>query len=73
MTRFNVTPFTRQTYTVIEAAVILGLGTAKVYQAVRDGTIPSIRIGRRFLIPRAALEKMFDDAVAAPQATPVDD
>jgi len=27
-----------------------------IYQAIRNGEIPSIRIGRRILIPRAALQ-----------------
>ena len=48
----------RETYTVEEAANILGLGRSSAYAAVRSGDIPSIRIGARYLIPRVALEKM---------------
>jgi excisionase family DNA binding protein len=44
--------------TVDEAAKALGIGRTQAYRAVQSGEIPSIRIGRRYLIPRAALEKM---------------
>lgn len=43
---------------VEEARLQLGLGRNLIYEAIRSKQIPSIRIGRRILIPRAALEKM---------------
>ena len=46
----------RQTLTVEEARRILGIGRNAAYEAVRRGEIPVIRVGRRYLIPRAALE-----------------
>jgi excisionase family DNA binding protein len=49
---------TRATLTVEEAARVLGIGRGPAYQAVRRGDIPSIRIGKRMLVPRAALERM---------------
>ncbi len=45
----------RLTWTVEEAAVALGVSRAFAYDAVRRGEIPAIRIGRRILVPRAAL------------------
>ena len=45
-------------YSVEEVATLLGLSKNPVYDAIREKTIPSIKIGRRILIPRAALEKM---------------
>jgi excisionase family DNA binding protein len=48
----------RATYTVEQAARVIGLGRASAYAAVRRGDIPSIRIGRRVVVPRAALERM---------------
>lgn len=50
----------RLTLTVEEAAEILGLSRAFAYEAVRRGEIPSIRIGRRILVPRAALQRLLD-------------
>lgn len=46
------------TMTVEEAGKLLGIGKSSAYEAVRNGSIPSIRIGRRFLIPRIAIDSM---------------
>jgi excisionase family DNA binding protein len=48
--------------TVDEAAKLLGVGRNVTYEAVRTGQIPSIRIGRRIIIPRAALLNMLKKA-----------
>ncbi len=41
------------TYSVEEVAKMLGIARGKAYEHVRNGDIPSIRMGRRLLIPRA--------------------
>jgi excisionase family DNA binding protein len=46
---------TKATITVEEAARLLGIGRGLAYAAVADGTLPAIRVGRRLLIPKAAL------------------
>ena len=43
------------TISVTEAARMLGISRTKAYEAVRDGTLPSIRIGRRIVISVAGL------------------
>lgn len=48
----------RKTLTVTEAATCLGVSRHFAYQAVREGSIPSIRIGRRILIPTQAFEQL---------------
>lgn len=48
----------RRTVTVAEAARLLGIGRASAYQAVATGAIPSLRLGRRIVVPIAALERM---------------
>ena len=48
----------RLTLTVEEAAALIGISRAFAYEAVRRGEIPSIRIGRRVLVPRAALDRL---------------
>jgi excisionase family DNA binding protein len=48
----------RLTLTVEEAAATLGISRAFAYEAVRRGEIPSIRIGRRVLVPHAALNRL---------------
>lgn len=50
----------RLTMTVEEAAIALGISRAFAYEAVTRNEIPHVRIGRRILIPRAALEHMLD-------------
>ena len=47
----------RRTITVEEAAHLLGISRALAYQAVHTGDIPSLRIGRRIVIPLDALHR----------------
>ena len=50
----------RRTVTVEEAAQVLGIGRALAYEEARKGSIagvPVIRVGRRLLISRAALDR----------------
>jgi excisionase family DNA binding protein len=54
----------RLTLTVEEAGTLLGISRAFAYEAVNRGDIPSIRIGRRILVPKAALERMLGDPAA---------
>jgi len=50
--------------TVQEASRILRLSRGATYEAIRRGQVPSIRVGRRILVPRAALERLLDKADA---------
>jgi len=43
---------------IAETSRILGLSRASTYEAVRTGQIPSIRVGKRIIVPRAALLKI---------------
>ncbi len=52
----------RLTLTVEEAASLLGISRAFAYESVRRGDIPSIKIGRRVLVPKAALNRMVGEA-----------
>lgn len=47
----------RLTITVEEAGKLLGIGRNGAYEAARRGDIPTIRIGKRLLVSRAALER----------------
>lgn len=48
----------RLTLSVEETARLLGIGRNLCYDRVKTGEIPVIRIGRRLLVPRSALEKL---------------
>lgn len=50
----------RATYTVDEAAELLGIARHTAFQAAARGEIPTIRIGRRLLVPRHRLERLLD-------------
>lgn len=45
----------RPTLTVEEAAELVGISRGAAYQAARTGEIPTLRIGRRILVPTARL------------------
>ena len=56
----------RLTVTVPEAAQLLGVSRMTAYAAVREGSIPSLRIGRRILVPRGALDRLLAQAIGEP-------
>ncbi|MEU4208217.1 helix-turn-helix domain-containing protein [Rothia terrae] len=49
---------TKATVTAVDAAELLGVDRRTVSRGIADGTIPSIRVGRRVLIPRVRLLHM---------------
>jgi len=55
----------KRTYTIPEAAKVLGIGRSAAYEAARTGQIPTIRIGKRILVPAVALDRLL--AGAEPQ------
>jgi excisionase family DNA binding protein len=54
----------RLTYTLNEAARRLGISRALAYEAAHRGELPVCRIGRRVLVPRAALLRLLEDGPA---------
>ncbi len=57
---------TKLAMTVSEAACRLGIGRNSAYEAVRRGEIPTIRIGKRILVPIAALQQLLDGSWKPP-------
>jgi hypothetical protein len=55
----------RDAFSVEEAGKILGLSRASAFNAANRGDLPTIRIGRRFVVPRFALERLLASAVGA--------
>ena len=60
-----MTPAERPALSVAETAELLGISRWLVQQAVRDGSLPSVRVGRRILIPRLRLEAWLAGSGAA--------
>ena len=55
----------RLTYTVEEAAGVLGISRGLAYELVKSGDIPAVRLGRRLVVPRSALASLLE---TTPQA-----
>jgi len=60
MRRTTSTSPERLTYSVATAAEMLGISRALAYELVRSGDIPSLKLGRRVVVPCAALTEMLD-------------
>lgn len=60
VTGSRVLPFTAgpRTYTVEEAASVLGISRSHAYACARTGELPSLRLRRRIVVPAHALEMM---------------
>jgi excisionase family DNA binding protein len=50
----------RLTLSVEEAGRLLGISRGLAYALVRQGEIPALRLGRRLVVPRKALQAMLD-------------
>jgi excisionase family DNA binding protein len=51
----------RLTWTVTEAAMLLGISRASAYEAAHRGELPVRVIGRRMLVPRVALLRLLSE------------
>jgi excisionase family DNA binding protein len=47
--------------TVTETAKVLGIERNLAYRLVACGQIPALRLGRRWVVPAAALDKLLND------------
>jgi excisionase family DNA binding protein len=50
----------REVLYVPEVASMLRISKAAVYRAIAAGVIPSLRPGRRLLVPRRAIQRLLD-------------
>jgi excisionase family DNA binding protein len=48
----------RLTVSVEEAGRLLGISRGAAYARAGDGSLPTIRLGKRLLVPKSALDKM---------------
>ena len=46
--------------TVVEAAKVLGISRSLAYQLAASGDLPTVRLGRRLVVPRKALERLLE-------------
>ena len=50
------------TVNIAEAARLLGIGRQTAYLLARQGKLPALRLGKRLVVPKVALEQMLADA-----------
>jgi excisionase family DNA binding protein len=55
----------RMTMTVEQAAEALGVSRGSAYEAVRTGQLPTVRLGRRVLVPIEGLRALLAAASVA--------
>ena len=51
----------RLTLTVEEACKRLGIGRSLGYELARQGQLPTLRLGRKLVVPAAALQRMLEN------------
>jgi len=45
-----------ETLSIEQAARVIGISRGLMYELAREGRVPVLRLGRRLLVPRAALD-----------------
>ncbi len=53
-------PVVCETYTIPETGTVLGIGRNAAYQAAKTGQIPTIRFGRRLIVPKPWLRRLLE-------------
>jgi excisionase family DNA binding protein len=61
--RDDKTASKRAVYTVVEVAQLLSLSRGSAYALVRNGTIPAVRLGSRWVVPRTRFHAWLDSLV----------
>jgi excisionase family DNA binding protein len=54
-------PTLRLTYNIEEVGRLLGIGRNQAYEAARRGDFPTIKIGKRLLVPKAAFDRLLEN------------
>ena len=52
----------RRVWTVTEVAMLLGISRAHAYDLVAQGAIPHLRLGRRIVVPKIAVDELLRGA-----------
>ena len=54
----------RLTLTVEQAGELLGISRALAYEMARTGRLPTLRFGKRIVVPKKAIENMLESSLA---------
>ena len=55
----------RLTFTVDEVAIALGISRSSAYECAKRGDIPTVRLGRRIVVPRRAVLELLGETDTA--------
>ena len=55
-------PDEKKVLTIEEVSAELGIGRSTAYQLAKERKIPAIRLGRRYVVPKAAFERFLENA-----------
>jgi excisionase family DNA binding protein len=58
MSHATKAPVARETLTVEQAAVALGISRSTAYTLARRGNLPTLRLGHRLVVPRVQLDRL---------------
>ena len=53
--------YTKLTFTIEEAAKLLGVSRPQAYKLAKLGRLPVLHLGKRMVVPKVALERMLSD------------
>jgi excisionase family DNA binding protein len=56
----------RLTFTVDEVAIALGISRSSAYECAKRGEIPTVRFGRRIVVPRRAVLALLGETDTEP-------
>ena len=65
--------FEKSVYTVPQVAQMLGISRNLAYQLGRIGVIPAIRLGKRLVCPKAAIDQLLLQALDSADTQPMED
>ena len=54
----------KMTYSIKEVMTLLGISKSYTYQLIRDGTIPSIQLGKKRVIPKESFNNWLNSKLA---------
>jgi excisionase family DNA binding protein len=53
--------YEKSVYTVAQVAKMLGINRNLAYELARRGELPALRLGRRFVCPKVAIDRMLQE------------
>ena len=65
-----VSEFAKLTYSVSEAALVLGISRSTAYECVHTGQLRSVQLGRRVVIPKSAIAELLAGPIGTSTSVP---